>query len=96
MQPRIVILTDGGTNPHTGKTAASVIRYRRDDVIALLDREQAGKTSGELLGVGGDLPIVASLNEVPNATTLLLGTAPPGGKIPEPWRKSFWMRSRVV
>ena len=87
MQPRIVILTDGGTNPHTGKTAASVIRYRRDDVIALLDREQAGKTSGELLGVGGDLPIVASLNEVPNATTLLLGTAPPGGKIPEPWRE---------
>lgn len=87
MQRKIIILTDGGTNPHTGKTAASVIRYRSDEVVALLDRQQAGKTSGELLGVGGDLPILASLHDVPHATTLLLGTAPPGGKIPAAWRE---------
>lgn len=86
MSEKIVILTEGGTNPHTGKTAASVVRYRGDEVVALLDRQQAGKTSGELLGVGGQTPIIASLDETPNATTLLLGTAPPGGKIPGPWR----------
>lgn len=89
MGEQIVILTEGGTNPHTAKTAASIIRYRSSEVVALLDSEQAGKTTGELLGVGGDLPIVASLSEVDSATTLLLGTAPPGGKIPDHWRSTI-------
>jgi uncharacterized NAD-dependent epimerase/dehydratase family protein len=86
MSEKLVILTEGGTNPHTGKTAASVIRYRGDQVVALLDSQQAGQTSGQLLGVGGDLPVVASLAEAPEANTLLLGTAPPGGKMPAVWR----------
>jgi uncharacterized NAD-dependent epimerase/dehydratase family protein len=86
MPRRIVCLTEGHTEPHAGKTAANVIRYRREEVVALLDSTQAGKSAGELLGVGGDLPIVASLSEVPTADTLLLGIAPPGGKIPSAWR----------
>jgi uncharacterized NAD-dependent epimerase/dehydratase family protein len=52
----------------------------------LLDNTQRGKTSQELLGVGGDLRIVGSLDECPDADTLLLGIAPPGGKIPATWR----------
>jgi uncharacterized NAD-dependent epimerase/dehydratase family protein len=64
-----------------------VIRYCRDEVVALLDSTQRGKTTHDLLGVGGDLPIVGSLDEAPSAKTLLLGIAPPGGKIPPPWRK---------
>lgn len=86
MSKQLVILTEGHTNPHTAKTASSVIRYRQDEVIALLDSTQVGKTSHDLLGVGGDLPIVATLNEAVGANTLLLGIAPPGGKIPPAWR----------
>ena len=82
---RIVILTEGHTEPHAGKTAASVIRYRGQEVAALLDSTQAGRTSGDLLGVGS-VPIVARLDDAPDANTLLLGIAPPGGKIPGPWR----------
>lgn len=85
MARRIIILTEGHTEPHAGKTAASVIRYRGQDVAALLDSTQAGKTSGELLGAGS-VPIVGRLDDVPDANTLLLGIAPPGGKIPGPWR----------
>ncbi|MEX2176628.1 MAG: DUF1611 domain-containing protein [Pirellulaceae bacterium] len=85
MSRRIIILTEGHTEPHAGKTAASVIRYRGHEVVALLDATQAGRTSGELLGVGS-VPIVAKLDDVPEANTLLLGIAPPGGKIPQPWR----------
>jgi uncharacterized NAD-dependent epimerase/dehydratase family protein len=85
MSRRIIILTQGHTEPHAGKTAASVIRYRGQDVVALLDATQAGKTSGDLLGAG-NVPIVASLDDCPDANTLLLGIAPPGGKIPAPWR----------
>lgn len=85
MSPRIIILTQGHTEPHAGKTAASVIRYRGHEVVALLDATQVGKTSGDLLGVG-NVPIVGKLDDVPEANTLLLGIAPPGGKIPASWR----------
>jgi uncharacterized NAD-dependent epimerase/dehydratase family protein len=83
--PKIIILTEGHTEPHAGKTAASVIRYRGHEVVALLDGTQVGKTSGDLLGVGS-VPIVGKLDDVPQANTLLLGIAPPGGKIPANWR----------
>ncbi len=85
-QARIVVLTEGHTEPLRAKTATSVVRYRTGDVVALLDSTQAGKTSGELLGVGGDIPVIASLDELPNATALLMGIAPAGGKIPPAWR----------
>ena len=80
---RIVILTDGRTNPVNAKTAACVVRYKPDDVVALLDTTQAGKTAGELLGVGGSLPIVAKLADAPGANTLLIGIAPSGGLMSE-------------
>lgn len=87
MSRRIVCLTEGYTNPHTAKTAASVIRYRTDEVVAVLDSTTAGGDLQSLLGVGRGLPIVAQLSEAPGEpNTLLLGIAPPGGKIPPSWR----------
>ena len=83
---KMVILTDGHTDAHTAKTAICVIRYRPEQVVALLDRPGAGKTCGEVVGVGGDLPVVGSLAEARGANTLLIGIAPPGGKIPRAWR----------
>lgn len=83
---RIVILTQGHTNPIEAKTAACVMRYRPDEVLAALDSTVAGRTTGELLGVGGDTPVVAALGDVPDANTLLIGIAPSGGKIPGSWR----------
>ena len=83
---RLVILTEGRTEPVTAKTAACVIRYGTDEVVALLDSTQAGKTSQELLGVGGAIPVVAKLDDAPGANTLLIGIAPGGGRIPPAWR----------
>jgi uncharacterized NAD-dependent epimerase/dehydratase family protein len=85
MPRSIVILTEGHTNPHTAKTASCMIRYKGDEVVALLDGAQRGKTSRDLLQVG-DVPVVASLSDAPPANTLLLGIAPAGGKIPASWR----------
>ena len=83
---RMVILVDGHTDPCTAKTAICVIRYRTAEVVAVLDRGGAGGTSGQLLGVGGAIPVVAALADAPAADTLLLGIAPPGGKVPAHWR----------
>ncbi len=83
----MVILTEGHTNPHTAKTATSLIRYCRDECVALLDSAQAGRTSQELLGVGGDLPVVDSLDAATGADTLVIGIAPQGGKLPAAWKQ---------
>ena len=82
----LVILTEGHTNPHTAKTASCLLRYRGQDVVALLDSTQAGRTTEELLGVGGTTPVVANLSAAGSADTLVLGIAPPGGRIPPAWR----------
>ncbi len=83
---RIVILTQGHSDPNTAKTAASVIRYGDEEVLALLDDTQIGRTAGELLGVGDNIPVVGHLDDVPTANTLLIGIAIHGGRIPEAWR----------
>ncbi len=83
---RLVILTEGHSEPLTAKTAACVIRYRPQDVVALFDTTQQGKTAQELLGVGGDLPVIGALSEAPDANALLIGIAPSGGRLPPDWR----------
>jgi len=82
----MIILTDGYSDSHTAKTAICVIRYRPDEVVAVLDSQAAGRTCEEVLGVGGRIPVVGSISEAAEANTLLIGIAPPGGKIPPHWR----------
>lgn len=82
----MIILTDGNTDPVNAKTAACVVRYRPEEVVALLDTTQVGKTSQELLGLGGNIPVVGSVVDAPQANTLLIGIAPAGGRIPPAWR----------
>ena len=49
---RAIVLTEGHTEPLAAKTAACLLRYRPEEVVALLDANQAGRTAGDLLGVG--------------------------------------------
>lgn len=89
---RLVILAEGNFGFHHGKTAMGVIRYGRDQVVAVVDSTQAGRNVREWLGDAGryDIPIVATLSDalgfVPRATTLLIGIAPTGGRLPDAWR----------
>ena len=85
---RYVILTQGATHPTPAKTAAGMLRYRREAVVALLDSEQAGRDAGELMGAGAGVPIIATLQEAVHlgANALLIGVAPAGGELPLAWR----------
>ena len=87
MSRKLIILTEGHSNPHTAKTACSILRYRPEEVVAVLDSTHAGKPCDEVLGTGAGIHFVSSLDEAPEANTLLIGIAPPGGKIPGPWRQ---------
>jgi uncharacterized NAD-dependent epimerase/dehydratase family protein len=88
---RFVALAEGRFGPTSSKTANACIRYTPERVVAILDSATAGKTAQQVLGFGGDIPVVATMAEAlshsPNA--LLIGIAPPGGTLPEPWRATL-------
>lgn len=86
---RIVVLTDGCSNPFLAKTAISLLRYRRHDIAAVVDSMVEARTTTELFGTGGDCPVVAALDEVEDADALYIGIAPPGGKLPGHWRPTI-------
>lgn len=85
---RFLILADGDFGPMTSKTANSVIRYRSDRVVGVLDRAHAGRTAREVLGFGGAIPVVGSMREglALGPTAVLIGIAPQGGRLPGAWR----------
>lgn len=85
---RYLILAEGKFGPLTSKTANGVIRYVPERCVAVLDSTQAGKTSQDVLGFGGAIPVVATFEEgiAKGANSLLIGIAPSGGQLPEAWR----------
>jgi uncharacterized NAD-dependent epimerase/dehydratase family protein len=86
--PRFLILADGDFGPMTSKTANSVIRYLPERTVAVLDRQQAGKSAQDVLGFGGGIPVVGSMREglAFKPSAVLVGIAPLGGRLPEEWR----------
>jgi uncharacterized NAD-dependent epimerase/dehydratase family protein len=85
---RYVVVADGKFGPLTSKTANSAVRFIPDRVVCVLDRAQAGRTVHDVLGFGGEIPVVGTLEEaLPlGPTALLVGIAPQGGGLPETWR----------
>lgn len=69
--------------------AHGVIRYARDEVVAVVDPDNAGQQVSDILPhLRSDAPIVASVAEGLRygPTALLVGISPPGGELPEYFR----------
>jgi uncharacterized NAD-dependent epimerase/dehydratase family protein len=84
---RYLILADGAFGPVTSKTANACIRYTPERVAGVVDASQAGRTAEQVLGFGGDIPVVATLDQglALRPTAILVGIAPSGGQLPTPW-----------
>lgn len=74
--------------PLTSKTANAFLRYRRSEVVAVLDPAQAGKMAEQVVGFGGAVPVVADLHQALqlNPDVLVIGIAPTGGGLDPDWR----------
>src|SRR5204862_5691424 len=87
---RFLIIADGDFGPLTSKTANSCIRYFPERIVAVLDRKQAGKTAQEILGFGGNIPVVGDFErgiaQGKGSTAVLIGIATVGGRWPECWK----------
>jgi uncharacterized NAD-dependent epimerase/dehydratase family protein len=80
---RLLILAEGFSHdPHHGKTMRGVLRYRRQDVVAVLDSQRAGETES-------GLPVVAGVEDALHLepTVALVGVATQGGRFPPEWRE---------
>ncbi len=78
---KYLLLADGfSADPHYGKTMRGVLRYRREDVVAILDSTRGGATDD-------GVPVVARVEDaLPlGPTTALVGVATQGGRFPPAW-----------
>jgi uncharacterized NAD-dependent epimerase/dehydratase family protein len=85
----LILAEEFSGDPHYGKTMRGVIRYRRDDVVAIYDSTRAGETEA-------GLPVVGSIDHALRfePTTALVGVATQGGRFPPKWTDI--LRSCVV
>lgn len=85
---RILLLTEGRLGPFTSKTAASLLRYRPDDIVGLLDSDAAGGDIREWIPWSPHLPIVPTLADAERLSpdSLFIGVAPIGGRVPPAMR----------
>ena len=78
----LILAEEFSHDPHYAKTARGVMRYRRDDVVAMLDSKRAGESEDSV-------PIVGTVDEglafEPN--TALVGVVTQGGRFPGDWQE---------
>jgi D-glutamate N-acetyltransferase len=80
---RLLVLAEGYSDDvHYGKTLRGVLRYRPDDVVAILDSRRDGQTQSGVPIVG---TVARALGYEP--TTALVGVATQGGRFPPAWRE---------
>ena len=80
---RVLILAEGhSADAHYGKTALGVLRYRPEQVVAILDSERAGQ-------VDEGIPVLGTVEDGRpyGPTTALVGVATQGGRFPPAWRE---------
>ena len=89
---RYAILAEGWFANRSAKTAHGLVRYGKDEVVAVIDSTLAGERVSDVLpDLGRDAPIVGTLREALelSPTSVLVGLAPAGGRLPEEWMETL-------
>jgi uncharacterized NAD-dependent epimerase/dehydratase family protein len=89
---RYALFAEGCFTDRHAKTAHGLLRYGRDEVVCVVDSTLAGRRVLEVMpDARRDAPIVASIREALglSPTSVLVGLAPAGGRLPEEWLESL-------
>lgn len=83
------VLVRGFFSTSRGKTAHGLIRHgKKYRIIEVVDETLEGRDAGEVMGNGyRGIPIVADFSK--DIGTLIIGVAPPGGRLPDRWREDI-------
>ncbi|MBH8561703.1 DUF1611 domain-containing protein [Nostoc sp. CENA67] len=89
LNQKVAILLHEGCNGTHGKTGLAILRYSEAPIVAVIDRESAGKSLSEITGLKRDVPIVASVAAALEykPEVLVIGIAPKGGAVPD----DYWL-----
>jgi uncharacterized NAD-dependent epimerase/dehydratase family protein len=94
LNQKVAILLHEGTTGSVGKTGLALLRYSEAPIVAVIDRNCAGKSLKEITGIKRDVPIVdsvaAALEYQPQV--LVIGIAPKGGAIPD----DYWIELKTA
>ncbi len=84
---RVAVLLHDGIQGSQGKTGMAFIRFCTRAIAVIIDEFCAGQSFRDLTGIPCDAPIVASAQDALafNPEVLLIGIAPAGGVLPDPW-----------
>lgn len=91
-QRRYAIFAEGRFRDTNAKIAHGLLRYGKDEVAAVVDSTLAGRTVLEVMpDLRRDAPVVGTLQEAfsYSPTSVLVGLAPPGGRLPDEWMQSL-------
>ncbi|HET8743829.1 MAG TPA: DUF1611 domain-containing protein [Gaiella sp.] len=80
-EPTLILAEGFSRDTHYGKTMRGILRYRREDVVAILDSTRSGEEEGGVPIVGD---VAAALALGPKVA--LVGVATQGGRFPPAWR----------
>jgi uncharacterized NAD-dependent epimerase/dehydratase family protein len=97
-----VVLAEGEFGTTGGKTANGVVMHSElFDAAVIVDSETAGSSADGVLGRSdvASVPVVASMDEAldsaPEVEALVIGVAPAGGALPEPWVEEIRIAMRA-
>lgn len=85
---KYAILVEGRFNHYWAKTGAAMLRYKPHEVVCCVDSVNAGRTTADVLNIGGNIPIVKDVKTalVYHPDTLLIGVVTEGGYLPADMR----------
>lgn len=87
---RTILLTPGDFSTFGAKTAVCYLRYRGDDVVAVVDSACDRKRVEDVVGFGGDVPVVAEVSATlaHDPEVAVIGVAPRGGRLSDALRSA--------
>lgn len=89
LQPsdKIALFMEGHLQSDYGKMGFGVLRYAKNEIVAVVDKQFTGQQLRLITGIDHPAPIVANVEEsiARGANVLVLGISPSGGRIPADW-----------
>ena len=84
---KIALFMEGHLQSDYGKMGFGVLRYAKNEIVAVVDTHYAGRAIEEITGIKHSAPIVKTIAESrqKGANVLVLGISPSGGRIPQDW-----------
>ena len=88
---KFVILCPSAFDYLSNKTGNMLIRYRPQEVCCVIDPKKAGQTAQDILGFGGNIPVVSNFKKAMTFTpkALVIGSSPQGGYINGEYRREL-------